>query len=70
MKRMLGFSAAGLFCLHEARLNADRVLESDQPVVIDGRWAELTARSMRVDLEAGTAVFDGNVKGWLDRDLS
>ncbi len=50
--------------------HTDRVLESDRPVVIDGRWAELTARSMRVDLEAGTIVFDGDVKGWLALDLT
>lgn len=47
-----------------------RVLAADRPVAIEARWAALTAQHMRVDLDAGTADFDGNVKGWLTRDLS
>lgn len=50
--------------------HVERVLVGDQPVAIDGRWAELTANAMRVDLDAGTAVFNGSVKGWVARDLS
>ena len=50
--------------------HGDRLLMSDAPVAIDSRWAALTAQAMRVDMNSGTAVFDGNVKGWLARDLS
>jgi LPS export ABC transporter protein LptC len=50
--------------------HTDKVLASDHQVVIEGRWAELTAQTMRVNVESGTAVFDGNVKGWLARDTS
>ncbi|MFH1980286.1 MAG: LPS export ABC transporter periplasmic protein LptC [Pseudomonadota bacterium] len=50
--------------------HGDRVLTSDLPVSIEGRWVSLTAQSMRVDLNASTAVFEGTVKGWLARDIS
>jgi len=50
--------------------HGSRVLSTDRPVAIDGPWAALRALTMRVDLEADTAVFGGGVKGWLERDLS
>lgn len=50
--------------------HTEQVLVSDKPVIIEGQWAALRANTMRVDLNADTAVFNGSVKGWVARELT
>jgi len=47
-----------------------RLFFSDVPVKIAGNGMNLTADSATLDLNAGKAVFKGNVKGIFDEDLS
>jgi len=47
-----------------------RLFFSDVPVKITGNGMELSADSAVLDLNAGKAVFKGNVKGTFDEDLS
>ena len=47
-----------------------RLLWTDTPVAIDGETFQLQAKQMQLDLKAQKTVFEGNVRGNFDEDVS